>query len=155
MRLNKCMSEIDDAVNDILSQIKDHKQTTQEIRKVEEKLDVEKLEEFLVNKTSSLISSSVDMVEDVKDYISSAPENRDVASLAELIKASASAIDSLTRLHTAKEGNKSKKEIKQLDIEAKERMNIVDNQAKVLMSRDDIMKALMSEDKDGDDVVDV
>ena len=155
MRLNKCMSEIDDAVNDILSQIKDHKQTTQEIRKVEEKLDVEKLEEFLVNKTSSLISSSVDMVEDVKDYISSAPENRDVASLAELIKASASAIDSLTRLHTAKEGNKSKKEIKQLDIEAKERMNIVDNQAKVLMSRDDIMKALMSEDKDDDDVVDV
>lgn len=149
------MSEIDDAVNDILSQIKDHKQTTQEIRKVEEKLDVEKLEEFLVNKTSSLISSSVEMVEDVKGYISSAPENRDVASLAELIKASASAIDSLTRLHTAKEGNKSKKEIKQLDIEAKERMNIVDNQAKVLMSRDDIMKALMSEDKDGDDVVDV
>ena len=156
MRLNKCMSEIDDAVNDILSQIKDHKQTTQEIRKVEEKLDVEKLEEFLVNKTSSLISSSVDMVEDVKDYISSAPENRDVASLAELIKASASAIDSLTKLHTAKEGNKSKKEIKQLDIEAKERMNIVDNQAKVLMSRDDIMKALMSEDSDKkDDVVDI
>lgn len=150
------MSEIDDAVNDILSQIKDHKQTTQHIRKVEEKLDMDKLEEFLVNKTSSLINSSVDMVEDVKDYISSAPENRDVASLAELIKASASAIDSLAKLHTAKENNKSKKEIKQLDIEAKERMNIVDNQAKVLMSRDDIMKALMSEDSDkSDDVVDI
>jgi len=147
------MSELDEAVDDILSQIKDHKKETTEIRKVEEKLDVEKLEEFLVNKTSALINSSVDMVENVKEYIAGAPENRDVASLAELIKASSSAIDTLTRLHTAKEGNKSKKEIKELDIEAKERMNIVDNQAKVLMSRDDIMQALMSDDSD--DVVDV
>ena len=149
------MSDLDDAVSDILSQIKDHKRETTEVRKIEEQFDVDKLEEFIVNKTGALINSSVDMVENVKDYISSAPENRDVASLAELIKASASAIDSLTKLHTAKEGNKSKMEIKQLDIEAKERMNIVDNQAKVLMSRDDIMKALMSEDDKDDDVVDV
>ena len=148
-------AEIDEAVNDILSQIKDHKKDTSEIKKVEEKLDIEKLEEFLVSKTSALINSSVDMVENVKDYISGAPENRDVASLSELIKASASAIDSLTKLHTAKESNKSKVEIKQLDIEAKERMNIVDNQAKVLMSRDDIMKALMNDDKDDGGVVDV
>ena len=147
------MSEIDDAVDDILSQIKDHKATTSEIKKVEEEFDPEKLEAFILNKTSALVNTSIDMVEDVKDYISSAPENRDVASLAELIRASTGAIDTLNKLHTSKEGNKIKKEIKQIDVEAKERMNIADNQTKVLLSRDDIMKALM--DEEGEDIVDV
>ena len=150
------MSEIDDAVDDILSQIKNHKNTTSEIekdKKIEEQFDVDKLEEFIVNKTSALVNSSIDMVENVKDYISSAPENRDVASLAELIRASTGAIDTLNKLHTSKEGNKVKIDIKQIDVEAKERMNIADNQTKVLLSRDDIMKALMEEE--GEDIVDI
>ena len=147
------MSEIDDAVDDILSQIKDHKTATTEIRKVKKDFDADKLEEFILNKTSSLVNTSIEMVEDVKDYISSAPENRDVASLAELIRASTGAIDTLNKLHTSKEGKKSRKEIKQLDVEAKERMNIADNQTKVLLSRDDIMKALM--DDEGESIVDV
>ena len=146
------MSEIDDAVDDILSQIKDHKSTTPEINRVEEDFDADKLEAFILNKTSALVNTSIDMVEDVKDYISSAPENRDVAAIAELIRASTGAIDTLNKLHASKEGNKSKMEIKQIDIQAKERMNIADNQTKVLLSRDDIMKALM--DDSGDDTLD-
>ena len=121
-------NEIDTAVNDILSQIKSHNKDTTEIKKVAEEIDLENLEEFLVKKTSSLINSSVDMVDDVKEYIASAPENRDVASLAELIKASSSAIDTLSKLHTAKEQNKNRVEIKQMDIESKEKLNIMDNQ---------------------------
>ena len=139
-------NEIDTAVNDILSQIKSHNKDTTEIKKVAEEIDLDNLEEFLVKKTSSLINSSVDMVDDVKEYIASAPENRDVASLAELIKASSSAIDTLSKLHTAKEQNKNRVEIKQMDIESKEKLNIMDNQTKVLMTRDDVMKALTGDD---------
>ena len=135
-------NEIDTAVNDILTQIKSHNKDTTDIKKVADEIDLDNLEEFLVKKTSSLINSSVDMVDDVKEYIASAPENRDVASLAELIKASSSAIDTLSKLHTAKEQNKNRVEIKQMDIESKEKLNIMDNQTKVLMTRDDVMKAL-------------
>jgi hypothetical protein len=145
-------NEIDTAVNDILSQIKSHNKDTTEIKKVAEEIDLDNLEEFLVKKTSSLINSSVDMVDDVKEYIASAPENRDVASLAELIKASSSAIDTLSKLHTAKEQNKNRVEIKQMDIESKEKLNIMDNQTKVLMTRDDVMKALTSDD---DTIIDI
>ncbi len=140
-------NEIDTAVNDILSQIKSHNKDTTEIKKVAEEIDLDNLEEFLVKKTSSLINSSVDMVDDVKEYIASAPENRDVASLAELIKASSSAIDTLSKLHTAKEQNKNRVEIKQMDIESKEKLNIMDNQTKVLMTRDDVMRALTGDDE--------
>lgn len=145
-------NEIDTAVNDILSQIKSHNKDTTEIKKVAEEIDLDNIEEFLVKKTSSLINSSVDMVDDVKEYIASAPENRDVASLAELIKASSSAIDTLSKLHTAKEQNKNRVEIKQMDIESKEKLNIMDNQTKVLMTRDDVMKALTSDD---DTIIDI
>ena len=140
-------NEIDTAVNDILTQIKSHNKDTTEIKKVADEIDLDNLEEFLVKKTSSLINSSVDMVDDVKEYIASAPENRDVASLAELIKASSSAIDTLSKLHTAKEQNKNRVEIKQMDIESKEKLNIMDNQTKVLMTRDDVMKALTGHDE--------
>ncbi len=139
-------NEIDTAVNDILTQIKSHNKDTTDIKKVADEIDLDNLEEFLVKKTSSLINSSVDMVDDVKEYIASAPENRDVASLAELIKASSSAIDTLSKLHTAKEQNKNRVEIKQMDIESKEKLNIMDNQTKVLMTRDDVMKALTGDD---------
>ena len=150
--------EIDNAVNDILSQIKSHNKDTTEVKRVAENIDIDNLEEFIIKKTGSLVSSSIDMVEDVKDYISSAPENRDVASLAELIKASTSALDTLTKLHTAKEQNKNKVQVKQMDIEAKEKLNIIDNQTKVLLSRDEVMKALMSgdeKDSDKEGVIDI
>lgn len=147
-------NELDEAVNDILSQIKDHNKATTEIQRVAEEVNIDNLEEFIIKKTSSLVSTSIDMVEDVKDYISSAPENRDVASLAELIKASSAALDTLSRLHTVKEQNKNKIQVKQMDIEAKEKLNIIDNQTKVLLSRDEVMKALMSgDDKEG--VIDI
>ena len=38
-----------------------------------------------------------------------------------------------------------------MDVESKERLNIADNGTKLLLSRDDIMKALV----DKDDVIDV
>lgn len=143
--------EIDNAVNDILTQIKSHNKATTEVNRVVEDVNIENLEDFIIKKTGSLVNSSVDMVEEVKDYISSAPENRDVASLAELIKASSSAIDTLTKLHTAKEQNKNRVQVKQMDIEAKEKLNIIDNQTKVLLSRDEVMKALVvGDEKDSD-----
>lgn len=147
--------EIDNAVNDILTQIKSHNKATTEVNRVAEDVNIENLEEFIIKKTGSLVNSSVDMVEEVKDYISSAPENRDVASLAELIKASSSAIDTLTKLHTAKEQNKNRVQVKQMDIEAKEKLNIIDNQTKVLLSRDEVMKALVAGDEKEEKIVDI
>ena len=72
--------------------------------------------------------------------------------MAELIKASSSAIETLNKLHTAKERNDTQVAVKQMDVDSKERLNIVDNQTKMLLSRDDIMKALVDKDNDLIDV---
>lgn len=146
-------SEIDSAVDDIITQIRDHDRDINLSTSVQNIPDIDNVEQFILEKTSALINSSVDMVEDVKDYISSAPENRDVASLAELIRASSSAIDTLTKIHTSREQNKNRIEVKQIDIKSKERLNAIDNQTKVLLSRDDVLQVLMG--NDGEDVIDV
>ena len=143
--------DLDEAVNDIISQLKQNNKVAK--APVEESvLNKEYLEDFLIQNSGKLIKKSLSIVDNVNDYISSAPENRDVAALAELIKASSSAIETLNRLHTAKERNETQLEVKKIDVESKERMNIADNQAKILLSREDIMNALI---EDESNVVDV
>ena len=143
-------NEIDDAVNDILSQLKGANEIIRQAPE-EIELDMENLHDFLIKNSAKLISKSLSIVDNVNDYISSAPENKDVAALAELIKASSSAIDVLSKVHTASEKNKMQKEIKQMDITSKERITLADNQTKILLSREDIMKAMVSKD----DIIDV
>tara|TARA_R110002012_G_scaffold109226_2_gene252901 strand:+ start:953 stop:1393 length:441 start_codon:yes stop_codon:yes gene_type:complete len=143
--------ELDEAVNDIISQLKQNNKATK--TPVEETLlNKEDLEDFLIQNSSKLIRKSLSIVDNVNDYIQSAPENRDVAAMAELIKASSGAIEALNKLHTAKERNETQVAVKQMDIESKEKLNVIDNQTKMLLSRDDIMKALVDKD---DNIIDV
>ena len=143
--------ELDEAVNDIITQIKSSKETVQE-KQDDIKIDREGLEEFIMQNSGKLVTKSLDIVDNVNDYIASAPENRDVAALAELIKAASTAIDTLQKLHTGNKRNETQKEVKKMDIESKERISFVDNQTRVLLSREDIMDALVDKD---DDVIDV
>jgi len=148
-----CMAndELDEAVNDIITQIKGSKEAVREKQK-DVHIDKENLEEFIMKSSGKLVSKSLEIVDNVNDYISSAPENRDVAALAEVIKATAGSIDTLQKLHSSNERNETQKEVKKMDVESKERISIVDNQTKVLLSREDIMLALVDKD---DDVIDV
>jgi hypothetical protein len=143
--------ELDEAVSDIISQLKQNNKVAR--APVEESfLDKENLEDFLIQNSGKLIKKSLSIVDNVNDYISSAPENRDVAALAELIKASSSAIETLNKLHVAKERNETQLEVKKIDVESKERMNIADNQAKILLSREDVISALVEDDSEVIDV---
>tara|TARA_R100000315_G_C5216116_1_gene129090 strand:- start:205 stop:651 length:447 start_codon:yes stop_codon:yes gene_type:complete len=144
--------ELDEAVNDIITQIKGSKEAVREKQK-DVHIDKENLEEFIMKSSGKLVSKSLEIVDNVNDYISSAPENRDVAALAEVIKATAGSIDTLQKLHSSNERNETQKEVKRMDVESKERISIVDNQTKVLLSREDIMAALV--DKDDSDIIDV
>ena len=147
-----CMAEeLNEAVSDIITQLKQSNKVAR--TPIEESvLNKEDLEDFIIQNSGKLIKKSLSIVDNVNDYISSAPENRDVAALAELIKASSSAIETLNKLHTSNERNDTQVAVKQMDVDSKERLNIVDNQTKMLLSRDDIMKALVDKE---DGVIDV
>ena len=87
--------ELDEAVNDIIAQIKGNNKTVRE-KKEDVTIDKENLEEFIMKSSGKLVNKSLEIVDNVNDYISSAPENRDVAALAEVIKATSASIDGVS-----------------------------------------------------------
>ena len=145
--------DLDDVVNDIIAQLRG----TNALAKKEETedLDKEKLEEFIIKNSGKLITKTLGIVDDVQAYISSAPEAKDVAALAELLKAASSSIEALNKVYTSIERNKTVKEVKQMDIDSKEKINVQDNTA-FLLSRKEIMQELIGKSKQEDSkVVDV
>jgi hypothetical protein len=141
-------TDLDDAVNDILSQLKGTV-TVAKKQPDEEILTKDQLEEFIIKNSGKLVTKSLNIVDDVKDYVASAPDAKDVAALAELISATSSAIETLNKVYISDERNKTQVAVKQMDVDSRERMNITDNKTKILLSREDIMKALV------DDAIDV
>jgi tRNA U55 pseudouridine synthase TruB len=147
-------NDVDNAVDDILTQLSTQNHSVIKAKQSAEVPDVEELEEYLIKTTARLIDTTLDAVDNVKDYISSAPENRDVASLAELMRSANSAIETMQKIHANKENIQARKDVKQMDIDSKKELNIMDNTAKLVMSREEVMKALMSvEEKE--EVIDI
>lgn len=145
--------DLDVVVNDIITQLKGT--TALSKREPEEELDKEKLEEFIIKNSGKLITKTLNIVDDVQMYISSAPEAKDVTALAELLKAASSSIEALNKVYTSIEKNKTVKEVKQMDIDSREKINVQDN-ATFLLSRKEIMQELIGKAKQEEDrVVDV
>lgn len=150
----------DNAVDDILTQLTtQHHSITRQKKSEEEIPEVEDLEEYLIKKTAKLIDTTLDAVDNVKDYISSAPENRDVASLAELMRSANSSIETMQKIHANKANNEARKDIKQMDIDSKQALNVADNQTKLTMSREELMAQLIEapvkKDEDDKPIIDI
>ena len=137
--------ELDEAVNDILSQLKNT--TVIKHTPVTDTLTKEKLEEFLIKNSGKLVTDSINLIDDMRDFVGTAdadPES--ISALAELIKAASSAVDTLNKIYISDERNKNQVKIKTMDIESKEKLSIMDNQTRVLLSREDIMKAIIDKE---------
>ena len=91
-------TDLDDAVNDIISQLKN---TTISAKKEPEEIPLTKdqLEDFIIKNSGKLVTRSLNIVDDVKEYVASAPDAKDVAALAELISATSSAIETLNKVY--------------------------------------------------------
>lgn len=141
--------DLDVVVNDIIAQLKGN--TALAKKEVVEDLDKDKLEEFIIKNSGRLINKTLGIIDDVQTYISSAPDAKDVAALAELLKAASSSIEALNKVYTSIEKNKTVKEIKQMDIDSKEKINTQDTAA-FLLTRKELMQELIGKSKQVIDV---
>lgn len=143
-------NDIDDTVNDILSQLKANSLPTTP-KEDEVVLTKDNLEEFILKSSGKLVTKSLGLIDSIESFVSTSPEPDDVAALSELIKAASSAVESLNKIYISDSKNENQMKMKQLDIAAREKLSIMDNQTKILLSREDIMKALVNTT----DVIDV
>jgi hypothetical protein len=138
--------DINSSVDDLLDQLQTSAQVTRDIKNNDDfKLESEDLQEFLLQYSGKLIKGSVEFVDEVTQYITNAPDARDVESLSKLVGASAAAIETLNKIHIANEKNKSSKELKIMDIESKKQLQEDDNKTKLLLNREELMKQLIDD----------
>ncbi len=133
----------DNSVDDLLKQLSEFPRERSSNRD-EVDLTRENMEEFLLKYTGKLVKDSVESIENLKDFIQSAPDAESTEALASLIKSATSSIDVLQRVMTARERNASSKEIAKMKIESQQQQVDKEIGAKLLISREEAIKALVS-----------
>lgn len=111
-------------------------------------LTKDNLEEFILNYSSRLVKGSVESMENMKDFIDSAPDAESAEALASMIKSTASTIDILQRILIAREKNESAKELTQMKIESQQMQTDKDIAARLLLTREEAIKALIASTED-------
>ena len=137
--------EID--VSNLVDQLKDSVKAAKKAEQQPFELNKEDLEQFILNNTGKLIKDSMDTIDDIKQYIISGPDADDVHSLAELYKASTSAIEALNKILLQQQKSTTQVAIKKMDIESKHALGNEKSQASLTFTRDEIFNKLIESGK--------
>jgi hypothetical protein len=149
--MSETQTQADEVVDDILSQLKNSAKECTELTKPKDddpKVTKENLEEFVIKKSAALVEKALDIVDEIKDRATASDDAEEVRALADMLKATSSAVDALNKVHIASERNQTAKEINQKNIDARQGMNTQNNQTKLLLSREEVMKQLFGSVKE-------
>ena len=141
---------MDDA-EDIIAQLKNIPKEAKQIatQKDIEPLEKEKVEQFIIDQSAKLIQDSMEMINNMKEVVFHVPDADNVSSLAELIKASTGAIETLNKLVTQDKKSQTQLQVKQLDIQSKKMLQDSEQDHRLKLSREEVLKQLVG----GKDVI--
>lgn len=137
--------DLENEIGDLIDQLKTSNKEIKQVQKQQEfTLEKEELEQFLINKAGKLINDSMEMVDNVKQYVAAAPNSEEVESLASLLKATTSSIDSLSRIFIQNNRSETTLATKKLDIDSKKELLETDHQNKLELSREEVLDRLIN-----------
>lgn len=150
--------ELDRDVDSIISQIKNQSNSIKQIKKERPELKREELEDFVIQKTSTIIHDCVDMVQSLKLDVEAGGDSKMVESTATLVNALVNAVNTLSKIQLAENSHKSKKEIEQMKIDAKvsdNENNLIGNKSGLFISREDLLKEMFKRSNVKDEVEEI
>jgi hypothetical protein len=152
VNINMDHDEDDDFLNaevdDIISQIKNQSKIVNQLPKERPNLKKEDLEEFIITNAGKVVNHSLEMVENLKLEVLAGADSKLIESVSELVKATTSAIDALSKLKISEDKINAQKEITQMNIQAKIiRDEEESNTPKLSFTRNDILKLLNQKDE--------
>jgi len=154
--INNIMSEeLNEMVGDLLEQLNDANKKAEEAKKESNPLKKEDMERFVVEKAGKLVEESLEVVSNVKEYISSAPESKDVGSLAELIAATSTAIETLNKIIVTDKKNETLIKAKHMDISSRKELKEADTTQKLLATREQVFKMLIDSANTSAKIIDI
>lgn len=133
-----------DSVDSLINQLKSIPKATKEIDQVEDTLTKENLEEFILKHTGNLVKQASESVTLVRDYVEAAPNAEEVTALAELIKATSSAVESLNRILITDKKTSTAIKIKEMDNKSRQKELDAVVGLKLRSTREELMKQLIN-----------
>ena len=133
----------DEDIKSLVDQLKESSNLAKKIDKPGFVLNKEDLEQFILNNTGKLINDSMETIDNIKEYIISAPEPEDVHSLAELYKASTGAIEALNKVLLQQQKSNTQIAVKTMDIQSKQALAESKDKDKITFTRDEIFDQLI------------
>lgn len=137
--------ELNEMVGDLLNQLQTAEKKAKDVEKEKDPLKKENLEKFVIENAGRLVEESLGMIKNVKDYIISAPEHKDVTALADLVAATSSAIESLNKIIVTDKRNEAIIKVKEMDIKSRQEKHEEESQPKKLLSREEVFKMLIDD----------
>jgi hypothetical protein len=104
----------------------------------------ENIEEFVLKNTSEVINSAVNMMKSVEQNVQAIQGPEEIAAYSELVNASTNAIETLSKILIQKKKSETLVNIKKMDVENKKELQSNDHQMKVMASREEILKMMLS-----------
>ena len=144
--------QIDEQLNSLVKQLKSTTTANNEARKEEKKseeLTPEDLEQFVIKNSGDLINQSLDTLREVKDYVMASGDPDSIGALADLIKASSSALDSLNKIVVQNKRSATTIATKVMDIDSRKAIQDtkeVDPNA-ITGTRDEVFKKILADAK--------
>jgi hypothetical protein len=146
--------ELDNEVNDIISQIKNQSKNFKKEETEIPELNRDNLEELLLKTAAKVITHSVEVMEKMKDDVIASADSKMLESYSAHTKATTSALETLLKFKNAEDKIKAQKEIAQMNIDSKiTKGDDDDGTPKLTFTRNDILKLL--EKKEEPTVLDV
>ena len=135
-------NDMDLAVNDIISQLKQVPANAKKAKSAG--LSRENLEQFILDNASKLIITASEAMDEVKDFVSTAPDAESIDALASLVNANATALETLNRLLIAGKRNETVLKVKQMDVDSRKEQLDTAIGAKLVLTREELLKNLLN-----------
>ena len=138
--------EIDNELDSLVNQLKQSNKETKEVIEQPETVNMtpEEIEQFVVQNSGKLITQSIGIIDDVKDYMVAAGDPDSLSSLSELIRASSTAIETLNKIAIQDKRTKTTLAAKQMDIQAKS-IDVKPESDKLIGTREEMFKRLIKD----------
>lgn len=105
---------------------------------------IENLEEFVLKNSSEVVNSSINMLKNMESVVQTIQGAEEMSAYSELVNASTNALDTLNKILLQKKKNDAAIEIKKMDVENKKELQSNDHAQKVMASREEILKMMLS-----------
>ena len=139
----------DTDINSLISQLNDTTAVNKKVNAQSQELGLqpEEVEQFVIKNSGHLVQQSLDVLENVKDYILASGDPDSISALSELINASSKSIESLNKIVVQNKRSATSLATKQMDVQAKYAIEEKKNESALIGTRDEILKMIFDDVK--------